>query len=96
LKNIGLSFALFLGCLAPLAARAATVDPTSFPDGTYTATVERVVDAKHVQVVIDGKETTLAAGRDTVNFTKIQSNDQIKLSLIKGEVVVYADLTRPS
>jgi len=69
------------------------VDPASFPDGTYTATVEKVVDAKHVQVVIDGKETTLPAGRASVDFSKIQTNDQIKLSLIKGEVVVYADLT---
>lgn len=69
------------------------VDPTSFQDGTYTATVERVVDAKHVQVVIDGKETTLAAGRSSVDFSKVQSNDQIKLSLINGQVVVYADLT---
>jgi len=93
LKNIVLSFALLAGCLAPLCARGAMVDPASFPDGTYTATVEKVVDAKHVQVVIDGKETTLPAGRATVDFSKIQTNDQIKLSLIKGEVVVYADLT---
>ena len=27
------------------------VDPTSLPDGTYTVKVEKVVDAKHVQVV---------------------------------------------
>lgn len=93
MKNIGLSFALLVGCLAPLCARAAMVDPASFPDGTYTATVERVVDAKHVQVVIDGKEATFAAGRDSVNFTTIKSNDQIKVSLIKGQIVVYADLT---
>jgi hypothetical protein len=93
LKNIGLSFVLLAGCLAPLCARAAMVDPTTFPDGTYTATVERVVDTKHVQVVIDGKETTLAAGRDTISFSTVKSNDQLKLSLIKGQVVVYADLT---
>jgi hypothetical protein len=93
LKNIVLSFALLSGCLAPLCARAAAVDPTSFPDGTYTATVEHVVDAKHVEVVMDGKETTLEAGRASVDFSKVQTNDQIKLSLIKGTVVVYADLT---
>jgi hypothetical protein len=93
MKNVALSFALLVGCLAPLCARAAMVDPTSFADGTYTATVEKVVDAKHLQVVIDGKETTLSAGRDSVDFSKLQSNDQIKLSLIKGQVVVYADLT---
>ena len=93
MRNFVLPLALFAGCVAPLWAGAAMVDPASFPDGTYTATVERVVDAKHVQVVMDGKETTLAAGRDSVNFAKVQSNDQIKLSLIKGAVVVYADLT---
>lgn len=93
MKNIGLSLAFAVGCLAPLCARAAMVDPASFADGTYTATVERVVDPRHVQVVIDGKETTLAAGRDTVNFSTVKSNDQLKLSLIKGQVVVYADLT---
>ncbi len=60
-------------------------NPSSFPDGTYTATVERVVDAKHVQVVIDGKETMLTAGRATVDFSKVQANDQLKLSLIGGK-----------
>ena len=40
------------------------VDPVSLTDGTYTVKVERVVDAKHVQVMMDdGKETTLTAGR---------------------------------
>ncbi len=93
MKNIVVSLALLAGCVAPLCARAAIVDPASFPDGTYTATVEKVVDAKHVQVVIDGKETTLPAGRASVDFSKVQMHDQIKLSLINGQVVVYADLT---
>jgi len=93
LKYMGLAFAFALVCLAPLSARAAMVDPGSFADGTYTATVERVVDAKHVQVLIDGKETTLTAGRATVDFSAVKSNDQLKLSLIGGQVVVYADLT---
>ncbi len=93
MKNIVLSFALLAGCVAPLCARAAMVDPSSFADGTYTATVEKVVDAKHVQVVINGKETTLPAGRTSVDFSKVQTNDQLKLSLISGQVVVFADLT---
>ena len=93
MKNIVVSFALLAACVAPICASAAMVDASSFPDGTYTATVEKVVDAKHVQVVIEGKETMLPAGRATVDFTKVQTNDQIKLSLISGQVVVYADLT---
>jgi hypothetical protein len=70
------------------------VDATTLPDGTYTVTVEHVVDAAHVQVKFeDGAESTLSAGRSTVSFSKVQTNDQLKLSLIKGSVMVYADLT---
>ena len=93
MKKVVLSFVLLAGCMVPICASAAMVDPSSFPDGTYTATVEKVVDAKHVQVVIEGKETTLPAGRAAVDFSKVQVNDQIKFSLIRGQVVVYADLT---
>lgn len=70
------------------------IDASSLPDGTYTVTVEHVVDASHVQVKFDnGSESTLVAGRSSVSFAKIQPNDQLKLSLIKGTVMVYADLT---
>jgi hypothetical protein len=41
----------------------------------------------------NGAETTLGAGRDTVDFSKVKPSDSIKLSLIKGSVMVYADLT---
>jgi hypothetical protein len=86
--------AISFGFLLPLCARAAMVDPASLADGTYTVKVERVVDPKHVQVQLDdGKEATLTAGRATVDFSKVQANDQLKLSLIKGTVMVYADLT---
>jgi hypothetical protein len=83
-----------LGLLGPAAAGAATVSPTAIPDGTYTVKVEKIVDSKHVQVVMDnGSETTLAAGRSTVDFSKVQPADQIKVSLIQGTVMVYLDLT---
>jgi hypothetical protein len=86
--------AFFLGCLLPLGVQAATVDATTIPDGTYTVKVEKLIDAKHIQVLLDnGSETTLTAGRSTVDFSKVQPNDQLKLSLIKGTVMVYADLT---
>ncbi|HTU83395.1 MAG TPA: hypothetical protein VMF61_14775 [Candidatus Acidoferrales bacterium] len=87
--------ALFLAMLAaPLATVAATIDASLIPDGTYTVKVERVVDAKHMVVTMDnGAETTLSAGRDTVDFSKVHPNDQVKLSLIKGTVMVYADIT---
>ncbi len=86
--------AFCLASLLPTAALAATVASTSIPDGTYTVTVVRVVDAKHVDVKMDnGQESTLAAGRPTVDFSKIRTNDQVKLSLISGNVMVYLDLT---
>lgn len=82
-----------LGLVAPLCARAATVAPTSIPDGTYTVKVEKIIDNKHVQVLMaNGSETTLTAGRTTVDFTKIQPSDSIKISLINGTVMVYLDL----
>ena len=85
---------LLLGWSTPTVAGAATIAATLIPDGTYTVKVERVIDAKHVLVLLDnGSEATLVAGRDSVDFSKIKENDQIKLSLIKGSVMVYADLT---
>jgi hypothetical protein len=79
-RNIFPSLALAATLLAPAAAIAAnTVDASLIPDGTYTVKVERVVDSKHVLVVMD--------------FSKVQPNDQLKLSLIKGGVMVFADLT---
>lgn len=89
---------LALACALPLAAFAATtVAASTIPDGTYTVKVERIVDAKHVVVSLDnGNETTLPAGRDTVDFSKVHENDQLKVSLISGSVMVYADLTAHS
>jgi hypothetical protein len=83
-----------IASLAPIAANAATVIATAIPDGTYTVKVVKVVDAKHVDVVLDnGQESTLPAGRASIDFSKIQPNDQIKLSVIGGNVMVFADLT---
>jgi hypothetical protein len=93
-KNTISLIAFALGCLFPLGVQAATVDATTIPDGTYTVKVEKLIDAKHIQVLLNnGSETTLTAGRSTVDFSKVQPNDQLKLSLIKGTVMVYADLT---
>lgn len=86
---VALSIALW-----PIATHAAIVGATTIPDGTYTAKVVKVVDSKHVDVLLDnGQEATLPAGRPYVDFSKVQPNDQIKLSLINGSVMVYLDLT---
>jgi hypothetical protein len=80
--------------LPSVALAANTIDATLIPDGTYTVHVEKVIDNKHLEVTMDnGADTTLSAGRDTVDFGKVKSADQVKLSLIKGAVMVYLDLT---
>ena len=87
--------ALAAALAAPSVALAAnSIDASLIPDGTYTVKVEKVVDSKHMQVTMDnGAETTLSAGRETVDFSKVKSGDQVKLSLNKGAVLVYLDLT---
>lgn len=89
-----LAFFFALASLLPATAMANTIEASLIPDGTYTVKVERVLDSKHVLVTMDnGAQATLSAGRDSVDFSKVKQNDQIKLSLIKGSVMVYADLT---
>jgi hypothetical protein len=83
--------ALAAAIAAPAVVSAATVDPTLIPDGTYTATVEKVVDSKHIVVKLDnGMEATLTTNRSNVDFSKVGANDKIMMSLIKGLVAVYA------
>jgi hypothetical protein len=78
----------------PAAALATSIDSSLIPDGTYTVKIDQIVDSKHVKVTMDnGADTTLSAGRDSVDFTKVKVGDSVKLSLIKGQVMVYLDLT---
>jgi hypothetical protein len=86
--------AFCLATVVPIGAQAATVDPSSIASGTYTVKVVKVIDAKHVEVALDsGADTTLAAGRPNVDFSKVQVNDQLKLSIVNGTVAVFLDLT---
>ncbi|HLI97590.1 MAG TPA: hypothetical protein VKT72_16085 [Candidatus Baltobacteraceae bacterium] len=84
--------ALIAATAAPAVATAGnTVDPTLIPDGTYTATVEKVIDSKHILVKLDnGMEANLTTNRSNVDFSKVAANDHIMMSLIKGLVAVYA------
>ncbi len=86
------TIALAVALTVPVAASAAnTIAASLIPDGTYTATVEKVVDAKHILVKMDnGVETTLATQRTNVDFSKLAPHESIKLSLGKGLVLVYA------
>jgi translation initiation factor IF-1 len=88
------TLALLAASLLPIAASAAMIDASLIPDGTYTVKVDKMLDAKHIEVTMDnGAQTTLTAGRPTVDFSRVKDGDQVKLSLIKGEVMVYLDLT---
>ena len=88
------AFALIAALAAPSAVLAAAIDSSLIPDGTYTVKVNKIIDSKHIDVSMDnGSQTTLSTGRDTVDFSKIKPGDQVKLSLIKGQVMVYLDLT---
>ncbi|MDP9017786.1 MAG: hypothetical protein M3N19_05655 [Candidatus Eremiobacteraeota bacterium] len=74
---------------APLAAKA-DVDASLIPDGTYTVKVEKVVDAQHMVIVMQNSvKTTVTANRATMDFTKLKSNDDVKMSLGKGKVLVF-------
>lgn len=83
--------ALLTAIAGPAVALAAnTVDASLIPDGTYNATVEKVVDGKHITIKMqNGVETTVTTNRRNVEFSKVKPNDQIKMSLIKGMVAVY-------
>lgn len=94
MKRTCLSIVFLAFPLAPIAVGAATVAATAIPDGTYTVKVVKVVDPKHVDVTFDsGQEATLPAGRSYVDFSKVLPNDQLELSLIGGNVMVYVDRT---
>jgi hypothetical protein len=76
--------------LMPSIGYAATVDPTLVPDGTYVVKVEKVQDSQHALVMMaNGVETVLVA-QGSVDFSKVSSNETLKVSLIKGKVPVFA------
>ena len=83
--------------MAPQQAAPAQAAAPSIADGTYTVKVQRVVDAKHVVVATDdGKQATLAAGRDTIDFSKVKPNDQLRLSVANGAIGAFVDMTGPT
>jgi coenzyme F420-reducing hydrogenase delta subunit len=95
-KSHKLILACYLASIVPAAAMAATVDSSTIASGTYTVKVVKVVDPKHIIVAMDnGADATLAAGRPTVDFSQVQVNDRLKLSIVNGTVAVFLDLTTP-
>ncbi len=79
--------------VTPYAARADdSIDPSLIPDGSYPAHVDKVINAQHLAVTMQGTlKILLAAGRADVNFTdKIKPNDDIVVTLVDGKVMDYA------
>jgi len=73
----------------------AMIDAALIPDGPYNATVQRVVDNKHLVVRLDNDVvTTVASGRPEVTFSAVKPNDVLKLTLAKGMVVLYEPVQR--
>ena len=76
------------------ASSAASVKPVQMADGTYTAVVEKVLDTKRIVVKLsNGAEATLTTAKENVDFSKCQTNQQIKFSVINGLVAVYAPVS---
>lgn len=76
--------------LVPSFAYASEVDPTLVPDGTYVVKVEKIQDRAHALVMMqNGVETTLIAAGSAVDFTKLQPNQTVKVSLVKGKCPVF-------
>lgn len=73
------------------ATRTAVANPAQLPDGTYTGVVQKVLDTKDVVVKLsNGSQATLKTNKDNVDFTKCQTNETIRFSVINGLVAVYA------
>ncbi len=90
MRKVIASLAVAAAISIPVSAFAATVDSSLIPDGTYTVKVEKVVDSQHITVMMpNGMETTLAA-KGAVSFSKVKPNSNVKISVVKGQVPVYA------
>lgn len=82
--------ALFAAALSFGTARAAKVDASLIPDGNYTITVEKVIDASHISARMEnGVEVDLKAAKATVNFSA-STPSRIKVFMVQGEVVFFA------
>lgn len=91
MRKLVAALTLAAALAAPAIASAATVDASLIPDGTYKGKIEKVIDAKHVLVKLEnGMESELSTTRSNVDFSKLAANDSIQMSIIKGEVRVYA------
>jgi hypothetical protein len=82
-----------LALFAPLHAACAddSIDPALIPDGSYPAHVDKVINARQIEVTMQGSlKIFLTSGRANVTFTdKIKANDDIVVTLTNGKVTAY-------
>lgn len=76
--------------IVPSLALASTVDSSLVPDGTYVVKVEKVQDSQHALVMMQNGVETMLVAQGAVDFSKVSSNETIKISLVKGKVPVFA------
>ena len=78
---------------APLHAACAddSIDPALIPDGSYPAHVDKVINAQHIAVTMQGTlKVFLASGSANITFAdKIKANDDIVVTLTNGKVTAY-------
>jgi hypothetical protein len=85
--------ALFIGALAvfiaPIAVRAALVDPALIPDGEYKVTIEKVVDSKHIIVKMDNGIESEVPATKTLSFDGASAAKTARLFIYKGVVITF-------
>ena len=89
MRIAALTFAALVS-IATAPALAALVDPSLIPDGDYTVTVEKVVDAKHVIVNMEnGVESNLPAAK-SMTFDPNFKAGKAKIFVYKGTVITFS------
>ena len=82
------SFALTVALMIPAQmALADGVAPSLIPDGSYPAHVDKVTDATHISVTMQGTIKTDLTG---AFGDKVKANDDIQITLSKGKVTAFA------
>jgi hypothetical protein len=87
---LALAFAITMMTLATLIpgrAFAAGIDPSLIPDGSYPAHVDKVIDAAHISVTMQG---TIKVDLSGAFGDKVKVNDDIQVTLSGGKVTAFS------
>ncbi len=82
------SFALTLALMIPARiAFAAGIDPSLIPDGSYPAHVDKIIDASHISVTMQG---TIKADLSGAFGDTVKAGDDIQVTLSSGKVTTFS------